>query len=326
MTAPTFQRHRRARYAAFARHLVQETRLGPQDLIYPVFVQEEEGRAAIPTLPGIYRYGGRALLDHVKEAAARGIQLIALFPVVPSHRKTDDCAEAFSANNLISRTLKMLKDSVLHLGLMADVALDPYNPNGQDGFVAPDGTIENDLTLAALVKQAEVLAEAGADVLGPSDMMDGRVGAIRTMLEAQGHERTLILSYAAKYASSLYGPFREAVGSAGALVGDKKSYQMDPANRQEALREIETDIAEGADWIMVKPGHTYLDIVADCKAAFQVPTFAYHVSGEYAMWAFAAQAGALDRRESLMEILLSFRRAGCDGVLTYAAFEAAEVL
>ncbi len=323
--SPSFTRHRRARYAAFARHLVQETRLGPQDLIYPVFVQEEEGRTAIPPLPGVHRYGGQALLDHVKEAAARGIRLLALFPVVPSHRKTDDCAEAFSANNLICRTLRTLKDSIPHLGLMADVALDPYNPNGQDGFVALDGTIENDATLVALVKQARVLADAGADVLGPSDMMDGRVGAIRTMLEAQGHERTLILSYAAKYASSLYGPFREAVGSAGALVGDKRSYQMDPANRQEALREIETDMAEGADWIMVKPGHTYLDIVADCKAIFQVPTFAYHVSGEYAMWAFAAQAGALDRRASLKEILLSFRRAGCDGILTYAAFEAAHM-
>ena len=326
MTRIQYNRLRRARYANFSRRLIQETRLAPQDFIYPVFVQEEEGKTAIPTLPGIFRYGGKALINHVKEASARGIQLVALFPVVPADLKTEDCTEAFSPDNLVSRTLKSLKDSIPELGLMVDIALDPYNPTGQDGFLEADGTVQNDNTVRALVKQAKVLANAGADVLGPSDMMDGRVGAIRQMLEAEGFERTLILSYAAKYASALYGPFRNAIGSAAALVGDKKSYQMDPCNRLEALREIETDIEEGADWIMVKPGHTYLDIISDCKLTFQVPTFAYHVSGEYAMWAFAVEAGALNRWDSLREILLSFRRAGCDGILTYTAFEAANHL
>ena len=305
---------------------MRETNLEPQHLIYPLFVMEAEGRQAIDTLPGIARYGGQALIDHAREALARGITTFALFPVVDSALKTQGCEEAYNPDNLISRTLKRLKEALPEAGLMADVALDPYNPNGQDGFVAADGTVDNDKTLIALVAQAKVLAEAGADIIGPSDMMDGRVRLIRDMLEAQGHERTLILSYAAKYASSLYGPFRDAVGSSTALVGDKKSYQMDPANRAEALREIQTDLEEGADWVMIKPGHSYLDIVADCKATFGVPTFAYHVSGEYAMWAFAAAAGALDRRASIREILLSFRRAGCDGVLTYAAFEAAEYL
>ena len=306
--------------------MVRETKVGVENLIYPIFVQQDDGTTPIPSLPGIHRYGGTALRHHVHEAAARGIQMIALFPVIDSELKTEDCAEAFDPNNLICRTIKSLKDQTPDMGLLTDVALDPYNPNGQDGFVDPDGTVNNDRTLDALVAQARVLAQAGADVLGPSDMMDGRVGAIRHMLESAGHDRTLILSYAAKYASSLYGPFRDAVGSRGALKGDKKSYQMDPANRSEALREIQTDLEEGADWVMVKPGHTYLDIIRECKTAFDVPTFAYHVSGEYAMWAFAAAAGALDRQASLKEILLSFRRAGADGILTYTAFEAAELL
>ena len=326
MPAPAFVRHRRSRQSPFTRTMIQETTLRCKNFIYPVFVQDEEGTTPIATLPFIHRYGGQALKDHVREAAARGIQAFALFPVVPESLKTFDCGEAFNPDGLMCRTLKTLKTLNPDLGLIADVALDPYNANGQDGFVDSKGYVDNDRTLTALVKQAQVLAEAGADVIAPSDMMDGRVAAIRTMLEETGITQTIILSYAAKYASSLYGPFREAIGSGQVLVGDKKSYQMDPANRREALREIRTDLEEGADWIMVKPAHTYLDIIADCKAAFGVPTFAYHVSGEYAMWAFAAQAGAIDRRRSLQEILLSMRRAGADGILTYAAFEVAEYL
>ena len=249
-----------------------------------------------------------------------------LFPEVPADKKTDDCAEAWNPDNLICRTLSTLKSALPEMGLVCDVALDPYNPTGQDGYVSESGEIENDRTVAALVKQSLALAQAGADVIAPSDMMDGRIGAIRGALESEGWPNTLILAYAAKYASSLYGPFRDAVGSAGALSGDKKSYQMDPANRAEALREIESDLAEGADWIMVKPGHTYLDIIRDAKSAFDMPTFGYHVSGEYAMWAFAAEAGAVDRAATIQEILLSFKRAGADGILTYAAFEVADML
>lgn len=321
--APAPIRHRRARYRNFSRDLVRETQLSVKDLIYPVFVQEEEGQTPLASLPGISRWGGAALLTHLKEAVARGIPAVALFPEVPEHNKTPDCAEAANPNNLICRSVAAIKDALPELGLICDIALDPYNPTGQDGFLDPDGTVDNDATVAALLKQGRVLAQAGADVLAPSDMMDGRVAALRALLEGEGFAKTLILAYAAKYASALYGPFRTAIGAQGALQGDKKSYQMDPANRREAGREIETDLAEGADWILVKPGHTYLDIIADCKARFGVPTFGYHVSGEYAMWAFAAKAGAIDPRAALMEILLSFRRAGCDGVLTYAAFEAA---
>lgn len=317
-----FQRHRRARMQAFSRELVQESALKPQDFIYPVFIDESEGTTPVPTLPGIARRGLKALIPHLKDAHKRGIQAVALFPHVPAEKKTEDCREAWNPDNLICRAIGEIKAQIPGLGLLCDAALDPYNPSGQDGFVSPDGTVENDRTVEALVKQSLTLAQAGADIIGPSDMMDGRVGAIRNALEAQGHIRTLILSYAAKYASSLYGPFRDAVGSSSALKGDKKSYQMDPANRAEALREIQTDLEEGADWVMVKPGHTYLDIISECKRTFQVPTFGYHVSGEYAMWAFAAEAGALDRRAALMEILLSFKRAGADGILTYAAFEA----
>ena len=322
----SFIRHRRPRYAEFSRKLVKETQLSAENLVYPIFVQEEEGNTALSMLPGISRYGGKALINHVKEAYARGIPLVSLFPVVNQALKTETCNEAFSSDNLICRTIKDLKNAIPELGLMADVALDPYNPNGQDGFVDTDGTVANDPTVEALVKQSKVLADAGADVLGPSDMMDGRIGLIRGMLEREGHHRTILLSYAAKYASALYGPFRNAVGSSNSLVGDKKSYQMDPANRMEAIREIRTDLEEGADWVMIKPGHTYLDIITECKRTFGVPTFAYHVSGEYAMWAFAAQHGVIDRKKSLMEILLSFRRAGCDGILSYAAFEAADIL
>ena len=326
MSELIFQRHRTSRYKAFSRALVRETHLSPADFIYPIFVQEDEGSTQIDTLPGIHRYGGKALLTHAREAAARGIPAIALFPQVPTALKTADCREAFNPDNLVCRSLRRIKDALPDLGLMCDVALDPYNITGQDGFLNADGTIENDKTVEALVAQALVQVAAGADIVGPSDMMDGRILAIRTALESQGYVKTLLLSYAAKYASSLYGPFRAAVGSGAHLVGDKNSYQMDPANRQEALREIKTDIDEGADWIMIKPCHTYLDIISDCKASFGIPTFAYHVSGEYAMWAFAAQAGALDRHAALKEILLSFKRAGCDGILTYAAFEAAEIL
>lgn len=312
--------------AAFSREMTQETALSTQDFIYPIFVQEAAGTTPIPALPGISRHGGKTVIEHVKEAAARGIRAIALFPEVAQDRKTPGCEEAFNPDNLMCRSIAEIKAAVPEMGLVCDVALDPYNPTGQDGFLADDGTVENDRTVEALVKQTLVQTKAGADVIAPSDMMDGRILAIRSALESEGFDRTLILSYAAKYASCLYGPFREAVGSSGALVGDKKSYQMDPANRAEALREIETDLEEGADWVMVKPAHTYLDIIADCKASFGVPTFGYHVSGEYAMWAFASQAEAIDRVKSLKEILLSLKRAGCDGILTYAAFEAAEYL
>ena len=308
-------RHRRARMHAFARNMVRESALHPHDFIYPLFVQEDAGTVPIPTLPGISRRGGQDIIDHA-EAAARGIQALALFPEVPGHKKTDDCQEAWNPDNLICRTLSELKAALPHIGLVCDVALDPYNPTGQDGYMNAKGLIDNDTTVAALVRQSLALATAGADVVAPSDMMDGRIGAIRQALEADGHINTLILAYAAKYASSLYGPFRDAVGSSGALKGDKKSYQMDPANYAEALREIGSDIDEGADWIMVKPGHTYLDIVRAAKDTFAMPTFAYHVSGEYAMWAFAAQAGAPDRAASIQEILLSFKRAGADGILT----------
>ena len=328
MESASFKRLRRTRMNAFSRDLTREISLCAHDFIYPIFVQETAGISPIATLPGIARYGGKDVVNHVKEAYARGIRAIALFPEVPQNLKTLGCEEAFNPDNLMCRTIATLKEAVPEMGLVCDVALDPYNPSGQDGFLADDGRgiVENDRTVAALVKQALVLARAGADVIAPSDMMDGRILAIRSALEAEGFDRTLILSYAAKYASCLYGPFREAVGSSGVLVGDKKSYQMDPANRAEALREIETDLEEGADWVMVKPAHTYMDIIADCKATFGVPTFGYHVSGEYAMWAFAAQAGAIDQVTSIKEILLSLKRAGCDGILTYAAFEAAEYL
>ena len=319
-------RHRRPRMQSFSRALMRENLLQTSDFIYPVFVQEAEGETPISALPGISRWGGKALLTHVSEARQRGIECVALFPEVPAPLKTTDCAEAWNKDNLICRSLEALKGHIPEMGLMCDVALDPYNPSGQDGYVSAIGEIENDRTVEALVKQALTLAQAGADIIGPSDMMDGRIGAIRMALETQGHPNTILLSYAAKYASALYGPFRDAVGSSGALKGDKKSYQMDPANRAEALREIQSDLDEGADWIMVKPGHTYLDIVREAKSTFDVPTFAYHVSGEYAMWAFAAQAGALDRKASIQEILLSCKRAGADGILTYAAFEVADWL
>ena len=319
-------RHRHPRMQAFSRALMRETQIRPADFIYPVFIQEAEGTTPIPTLPGISRFGGKALLEHIAEASARGLQAVALFPEVPARQKSDDCREAWNADNLIGRTLKAIKDHVPDLGLVCDVALDPYNPTGQDGYISATGEIENDRTVEALVKQALCLAHAGADVIAPSDMMDGRIGAIRAALEGEGFANTILLSYAAKYASALYGPFRDAIGSSDALKGDKKSYQMDPANRAEALREIQSDLNEGADWIMVKPGHTYLDIIREAKSAFEVPTFAYHVSGEYAMWAFAAEAGALDRKTSIQEILLSCKRAGADGILTYAAFEVADWL
>ena len=323
---PAFKRLRRARMAGFSRALVQETRLSSDDLIYPLFVQETEGSVPIPSLPGIQRRGGTALVDHVREAVARGIRAVALFPQVPQDKKTPGCEEAFNPDNLVCRSMQTIKEALPDLGIICDVALDPYNPTGQDGFLAADGTVENDRTVAALVQQALVQTRAGADVIAPSDMMDGRILAIRSALEAEGFDRTLILAYAAKYASCLYAPFREAVGSAGVLRGDKQSYQMDPANRREALREIKADLDEGADWVMVKPAHTYLDIIADCKARFGVPTFGYQVSGEYALWAFAAEAGAIDRIKVLKEILTSLKRAGCDGILTYAAFEAVEYL
>lgn len=319
-------RPRRLRRTAWIRALVQETRLAPQDLIWPVFVLDGENRReTVASMPGIERRSLDLLLPEIAGAAELGIPAVALFPCVAPERRTADCSEAWNPENLACRATRRIRAAVPGIGIMHDVALDPYNAYGHDGLVH-DGTILNDESVAALVRQALCLAEAGADVLGPSDMMDGRVGAIRTALEAAGHRDVLILAYAAKYASALYGPFRDAVGTDTLLTGDKRSYQMDDANWEEALREVALDIREGADMVMVKPGSFYLDVCHRVKETFGYPTFAYQVSGEYAMLRAAADAGWLDGAAVLLESLRAFRRAGCDGVLTYGAVEAARLL
>lgn len=318
-------RLRRNRSDAWTRRLVAESRLAPHDLIWPVFLRDGNGTSDIQAMPGVKRYGLDRLVDAVGRAQDLKIPVVALFPYLEEPQKSADCAEAINPDNLICRGIRLLKEQVPDVGVLCDVALDPFNSFGHDGIVE-DGKILNDESVEVLVRQALVQADAGCDILGPSDMMDGRVGAIRGALDAAGFEDRKIMSYAAKYASCFYGPFRSAVGSLGALVGDKKTYQMDPANGDEALRETALDLEEGADMVMVKPGLAYLDVLYRVKTAFCVPTFAYHVSGEYAMVKAAGQNGWLDADKAMMESLVAFKRAGADGILTYAALEAAERL
>ncbi|MEM9049310.1 MAG: porphobilinogen synthase [Pseudomonadota bacterium] len=319
-------RPRRLRHAGWMRDLVREDRLAPADLIWPVFVRDGTNVAQpVDAMPGVERVSVDRMPEIGERAAALGIPCIAVFPYTDDSLKTADAAEALNPSNLVCRAARALKAAVPEVGVMLDVALDPYNSDGHDGLVR-DGIVLNDETLEMLVAQSLVQAEAGADILGPSDMMDGRVGAMRSALEAKGFANTAILSYTAKYASAFYGPFRDAVGSSGALTGDKKTYQMDPFNGEEALRETAMDIAEGADMVMVKPGLAYLDICWRVKEAFGLPTFAYQVSGEYAMIQAAARNGWLDGDAAMMESLTAFRRAGCDGILTYFAPRAAELL
>ena len=319
-------RFRRMRRTAALRALQSENVLGVSDLIWPIFVQDGSDRATpITSMPGVQRLSIDRLLRAGAEARELGIPAVCLFPCIEQDLKTEDCADAWNPDNLINRAIRALKAHVPELAIMTDVALDPYNTHGHDGFVV-DGEIVNDQTVAALVKMALAQAEAGADIIGPSDMMDGRIGAIRQALEAAGHRNTCIMSYAAKYASCFYGPFRDAVGASGALKGDKKTYQTDPANAQEALRLVARDLAEGADMVMIKPGMPYLDICARVKDEFGAPTFAYQVSGEYAMISAAAQNGWIDGEKAMLESLLAFKRAGCDGILTYFAPQAARAL
>lgn len=321
-------RMRRMRSDDFSRQLMQENIVSPADFIYPVFVLEGSNRReAIPSMPGINRLSVDLLCQEAKHIASLGIPAIALFPVIDNEKKTLKAEEAWNANGLIQNTIKALKDTVPELGLMTDVALDPYTSHGQDGIIDDDGYVLNDITVAALVKQALSHADAGADIVAPSDMMDHRIGKIRDTLEAGNHTNTKIMAYSAKYASSFYGPFRDAVGSGQNLgTGDKSSYQMDPANGDEALQEIALDLSEGADMVMVKPGMPYLDIVYRVKQQFGVPTFAYQVSGEYAMIQAAAANGWLEADKVMMESLVAFKRAGADGVLSYFAKDAAELL
>ncbi len=318
-------RMRRNRSDAWTRRLVAESRLGAEDFIWPLFVQEQDGLAPIEAMPGAFRHGLDRLVDAVGRAADLGVPAVALFPYLDSDVKTSDCAEAYNPENLVCRAVRRVKAAHPDIGVVCDVALDPFNADGHDGLVR-DGIILNDETVEILIKQALVQAEAGCDVLAPSDMMDGRVGAIRVGLDEAGYTDRKILSYAAKYASGLYQPFRDAVGSGGFLVGDKKTYQMDPANSDEALREVALDIAEGADMVMIKPGLPYLDIIRRVKSRFGVPTVAYHVSGEYAMVKAAAERGWLDGDKVMLECLLAFKRAGADAILSYAALEAVEHL
>ncbi len=321
-------RMRRLRANEFARQLVRESELTPRDFIFPVFVLEGRGqRESIASMPGIERLSVDLLVELAQEVHQLGIPAIALFPVVPGERKTLQAEEAHNGDGLVQRAVRSLKDALPDLGVITDVALDPYTTHGQDGIIDEHGYVLNDVTSEVLVKQALSHAEAGADVVAPSDMMDGRIGAIRRQLETSGHPNTLILAYAAKYASAYYGPFRDAVGSAGNIKGGNKfSYQMDPANTDEALHECALDLAEGADMIMVKPGMPYLDIVQRVKQELKAPTFAYQVSGEYAMHEAAFQQGWLQREPVMLESLLAFKRAGCDGILTYFAVAAARLL
>lgn len=321
-------RLRRTRASAWSRALHRETVLTPADLIWPLFVTEGSGvEEPIASLPGVSRWSVDLIAARAKEAAALGIPCLALFPNTQPERRSEDGAEALNPDNLMCRAIRAIKDSCGDdIGVLTDVALDPYTSHGQDGLIDAAGYVLNDATVDVLVGQSLNQAAAGADVIAPSDMMDGRIGAIRDALEGAGHANVQIMSYAAKYASAFYGPFRDAVGSRGLLKGDKKTYQMDPANAEEALREVELDLAEGADSVMVKPGLPYLDIVRRVKEAFEVPVFAYQVSGEYAMIEHAAAAGAGDRDALVLETLLAFKRAGCSGVLTYHAAHAARLL
>jgi porphobilinogen synthase len=308
------------------RALAREERLSTDDLIWPVFLCDGEGvTQEVASMPGVIRRSVDLTVAAAAEAHAAGIRAICLFPYSDDRVKTPDCAEAWNPENLTNRTIRAIKAEVPDIAVMTDIALDPYNPDGHDGYVR-DGVIVNDETVAALVRMALAQAEAGADILGPSDMMDGRIAAIRAALEEAGHGQVAIMSYAAKFASAFYGPFRDAVGASGALKGDKKTYQLDPLNAEEALRCVARDVAEGADMVMVKPGMPYLDICRRVKDAFAMPTYAYQVSGEYAMIRAAAGNGWIDGERAMMESLMAFRRAGCDGVLTYFAPEAAALI
>ena len=321
-------RLRRTRASGWSRALHRETHLTPADLIWPMLVPEGSGvQDPIARLPGVSRWSVDGIVARAKEAVSLGIPVVALFPNTQSDRRSEDGAEAHNPDNLMCRAIRAIKDACGNdIGVLTDVALDPYTSHGQDGLVDDAGYVMNDETVAALVDQAINQAEAGADIIAPSDMMDGRIHAIRMALEMGGHRNVQIMSYAAKYASAFYGPFRDAVGSGGLLKGDKKTYQMDPANGDEALREVALDIAEGADSVMVKPGLAYLDIIYRVKQEFGVPVFAYQVSGEYAMIEAAQAAGIGDRDALLMEKLIAFKRAGCSGVLTYHAPVAARIL
>jgi porphobilinogen synthase len=321
-------RPRRLRKDDFSRRLVREHALTSSDLIYPVFVLDQaDGSQPVSSMPGVERLGAGPLFAAAERCVALGVPVLALFPVIDASLKTPDGAEAFNPEGLVPRTVRELKKRFPELGVMTDVALDPFTTHGQDGLLDDTGYILNDETVAVLTRQALVQAEAGVDIVAPSDMMDGRIGAIRAALESQGLIYTRIMAYSAKYASAFYGPFRDAVGSAANLgKSNKKVYQMDPGNSDEALREVAMDIAEGADMVMVKPGMPYLDIVRRVKDEFRVPTFAYQVSGEYAMIKAAAQNGWLDHDAVMLEALLAFKRAGADGILTYFALDAAEKL
>ena len=319
-------RLRRMRSTPALRNLARQNVLTPHDLIWPIFVMDgEDSETPIPSMPGVTRKTVDRAVVAAKEAHELGIPAICIFPYTGMEARTEDCAMAWDPENVSNRTIRAIKDAVPDIAVMTDIALDPYNINGHDGFVE-NGEIVNDHTVEALVKMALAQAEAGADILGPSDMMDGRIGAIRTALETHKYQNVTILSYTAKYASSFYGPFRDAVGASSALTGDKNTYQMDPANSDEALRLVERDLQEGADMIMVKPGMPYLDICRRVKDAFGVPTYAYQVSGEYAMLMAAADNGWLDGDKVIAESLLCFKRAGCDGILTYFAPRIAKAL
>jgi porphobilinogen synthase len=319
-------RMRRNRADEWTRRLVAENRLTVEDLVWPVFVHDSSDRETVPSMPGVQRLSIAALVDEVGAAASLGIPAVALFPVIPAARKTETAEEAWNPDNLCIRAVRAVKQAVPEVGVICDVALDPYTSHGHDGLLR-EGRILNDETIDVLCRQALAQAAAGVDIVAPSDMMDGRVGRLRDVLDAAGYQQVRILAYSAKYASAFYGPFRDAVGSKSALgQGDKRTYQMDPANSDEALRECALDIAEGADMIMVKPGMPYLDIVRRVKDAFSMPTLVYQVSGEYAMLKAAAGNGWLDGERAMMESLLAFKRAGADGILTYFAVDAAKRL
>lgn len=316
-------RPRRLRQSGWVRNLVTEEKLGVSDLIWPIFICDgKDQKSAVASMPGVFRLSIDHAVEAARKAADLGIPLLALFPYTDPSLKTAECGEAWNPANLVNQATRAIKKAVPNIGIMLDVALDPYNSLGHDGIVK-NGVIVNDLTLEALEKQAIVQAESGADVLGPSDMMDGRIGVIRKALDAHQFHDCIIMSYAAKFASAFYGPFRDAVGADGALKGDKKTYQINPANRREALLMVERDLKEGADLVMVKPGMPYLDICREVSTDFRAPVFAYQVSGEYAMIEAAAKTGAIDRKNVITEALLAFKRAGCHGVLTYHAFEVA---
>lgn len=317
-------RARRLRRTDAIRALARENHLSVNDLIWPVFICDGDNiEDPVPSMPGVMRRSIDKLVEAARHAADLGIPAICLFPYTDPALKTADCAEAWNPQNLSNRATRAIKAAVPEIAVMTDVALDPYNIDGHDGFVI-DGAIVNDATVEALVKQALSQAEAGADIIGPSDMMDGRIGAIRSALEAQGHQDVILLSYAAKFASAFYGPFRDAVGASGALKGDKSTYQLDPANADAALQLVARDLGEGADMVMIKPGLPYLDICHRVKERFGVPTFAYQVSGEYAMIQAAAVNGWIDGEKVMMESLMAFKRAGCDGILSYFAVEVAQ--